>query len=143
TPARPDRRLLASRLLGANEGSVSLNRLSVYLEARDVHVTAGAVAAARHQVGKTDFVDLTEINRLAQPGGCILGRAVCPLCHDAFDVEFHPALGREHELGFEESGRVRIAMLADIIVAVRELDDGMDDMEAGGACDPAHFRHAG
>ena len=49
----------------------------------------------------------------------------------------------EHELGFEESGRVRIAVLADIIVTVRELDDGMDDREAGRACDPAHFLRAG
>ena len=101
------------------------------------------MAAARDQVDKTDFVDLTEINRLAHPGRCILCRAVCPLRYDAFDVEFHPALGREHELGFEESGRVRIAVFADIIVTVRELDDGMDGMEAGRACDPAHFRRAG
>src|SRR5215510_15811377 len=79
--------------------SASLNRLSVYLETRDVNVTAGTVAAARDQVGKTDLVDLTEINRLAHPGGCILCRAVCPLRYNTFDVEFHPALGGKHELG--------------------------------------------
>src|SRR5262245_65900071 len=130
-------------MIEINGHYVPLHRLSLCLKARHSHVPTGAVATARYQVGETYFVDLAQINRLAHPGRCILRRAVCPFRYDAFDVEFHPALRRKHEFGFEESRRIRIAVLADIVVAVRELDDRMDDMEAGRTCDPAHFCHAG
>jgi hypothetical protein len=37
---------------------LTLDGISVHLDSADVHVTARAMAAARHQVGKTDLVDL-------------------------------------------------------------------------------------
>src|SRR4051812_442363 len=90
----------------AEEGSFRspclLSRLSLYgfpvhLERRDVDVAAGSVSAAGNEVGEADFVHFAEIDRLARPRGRVLRRTVRSFGDDAFDVEFHPALRREHE----------------------------------------------
>ena len=64
----------------ARAGALPLHRLSVYFDSAHVHVTAGPMATARHQIGEADLIDLAQIY------------LIDPVADgdDASDVEFHP-----------------------------------------------------
>ena len=64
----------------ARAGAPPLHRLSVYFDSAHVHVTAGPMTTARHQIGEADLIDLAQIYMvdLVADGD------------DASHVEFHP-----------------------------------------------------
>src|SRR5262249_35078556 len=109
---------------------LSLAGVSVDLDATHVHVAAGAVPAAGHQVGETDLVDLREI------------RVLDPVAYrdDAIDVELEPAHVGNRDVVLGEVAGGPGGVVAHEPRAVRELEYRANLMEARRAHDPADLR---
>src|SRR4029077_12174780 len=87
---------LAIAGLAAAGGRFTRDRLAVYLEPCQVNIASGAVAAARHQIRKANFVHFAEI-RVIHPD-FVRWSVVGPESDRAIWIQFDPPDSREGKL---------------------------------------------
>src|SRR3954470_4962432 len=92
---------------------LAFDRLAVDLDAADIDVAARSVPASRHEIGKADLIDLTEIGMLDP----------CADRHDARDVEFQPADISDRDVAQVEVRLRTRGMIADEPGTICELHD--------------------